>query len=62
VIWRLPLAHLIRWHDLILEARADLATIITLECGKPLGESQAEITSGCVRCSGLKRVAAAAVG
>lgn len=35
-----------RWHDLILESRNDLATIMTMECGKPLAEAQAEITSG----------------
>jgi acyl-CoA reductase-like NAD-dependent aldehyde dehydrogenase len=35
-----------RWHDLILDARNDIATIMTMECGKPLAESQAEITSG----------------
>lgn len=35
-----------RWHDLILESRNDIATIMTMECGKPLAESQAEITSG----------------
>ena len=32
-----------RWHDLILAAREDLALIMTLEQGKPLGESWGEI-------------------
>lgn len=35
-----------KWHDLILDARDDIATIMTMECGKPLAESQSEITSG----------------
>ncbi len=32
-----------RWHDLILEAREDLALIMTLEQGKPIAESRGEI-------------------
>lgn len=32
------------WHALILDARDDLALIMTLEQGKPLSESQGEIT------------------
>lgn len=32
-----------RWHNLILEAREDLALIMTLEQGKPLVESRGEI-------------------
>lgn len=32
-----------KWHDLILEAREDLALLMTLEQGKPLAESSAEI-------------------
>ncbi len=36
-------ARLRAWHALILEARDDLALIMTLEQGKPLAESQGEI-------------------
>ncbi|HEV7309481.1 NAD-dependent succinate-semialdehyde dehydrogenase [Ensifer sp.] len=32
-----------RWHDLMLEAREDLALLMTLEQGKPLAESRGEI-------------------
>ncbi|HEY1043537.1 MAG TPA: NADP-dependent succinate-semialdehyde dehydrogenase [Telluria sp.] len=32
-----------RWHDLTMENQADLATIMTLEQGKPLAESKGEI-------------------
>lgn len=35
-----------RWFDLILENKDDLATIITLEQGKPLNEAQGEIIYG----------------
>ncbi|CAG9464584.1 unnamed protein product [Pedinophyceae sp. YPF-701] len=35
-----------RWHDLILENREDIATIMTLECGKPLKEARLEIDAG----------------
>ncbi len=35
-----------RWHDLILQHQHDIATIMTLECGKPLPEAMAEIASG----------------
>jgi len=35
-----------RWHELILEHRADLAAIMTLEQGKPLAESKGEISYG----------------
>ena len=35
-----------RWANLCLENRDDLATIMTLEQGKPLAESKAEITYG----------------
>ncbi|TNY31306.1 NAD-dependent succinate-semialdehyde dehydrogenase [Pelagovum pacificum] len=35
-----------RWHDLILEAREDLALIMTMEQGKPLAESLGEIGYG----------------
>lgn len=31
------------WHDLMLEHREDLATLMTLEQGKPMGESRGEI-------------------
>jgi len=34
------------WHDLILAAQEDLAAIITLEQGKPLAESRAEVRYG----------------
>lgn len=36
-------AILMRWHDLILAARDDLALLMTLEQGKPLAESLGEI-------------------
>ena len=32
-----------KWHDLILEAREDLALLMTLEQGKPIAESRGEI-------------------
>ena len=32
-----------RWHDLMLEAQADLALLMTLEQGKPLAEAEGEI-------------------
>lgn len=32
-----------KWHDLMLEAREDLALLMTLEQGKPLAESRGEI-------------------
>ena len=35
-------ATLMRWHDLILAARDDLALIMTLEQGKPLAEAKGE--------------------
>jgi succinate-semialdehyde dehydrogenase/glutarate-semialdehyde dehydrogenase len=37
---------LLRWHDLILAAKDDLATLMTLEQGKPLAESAGEIAYG----------------
>jgi succinate-semialdehyde dehydrogenase / glutarate-semialdehyde dehydrogenase len=37
---------LLRWHDLILANRDDLARLMTLEQGKPLAESAGEITYG----------------
>jgi aspartate-semialdehyde dehydrogenase len=37
-------ARLRAWYDLILEAREDLALIMTLEQGKPLSESRGEIS------------------
>jgi succinate-semialdehyde dehydrogenase/glutarate-semialdehyde dehydrogenase len=37
---------LLRWRDLCLENRDDLAIIMTLEQGKPLAESKGEITYG----------------
>ncbi|WP_346914920.1 NAD-dependent succinate-semialdehyde dehydrogenase [uncultured Roseibium sp.] len=36
-------AYLMKWHDLILENREDLAVIMTREQGKPLSESRGEI-------------------
>lgn len=39
-------AMLRRWHDLILASADDLATIMTVECGKPTAEAKAEIVSG----------------
>jgi succinate-semialdehyde dehydrogenase len=46
--WRRPLpqeraARLRRWFELMLEARADLALLMTLEQGKPLAEAEGEI-------------------
>lgn len=35
-----------KWFDLILENQVDLATILTAEMGKPLGESMGEIAYG----------------
>ncbi len=37
---------LLRWHDLILAAKDDLARLMTLEQGKPLAESGGEIAYG----------------
>lgn len=37
-----------RWHQEIVKARDDIARIMTLECGKPLPESQNEFDSGYV--------------
>ena len=34
---------LMAWHDLVLENREDLATLMTLEQGKPINESRGEI-------------------
>lgn len=36
-------AYLMKWHDLILENREDLAVIMTREQGKPLSEARGEI-------------------
>ena len=38
-----------RWHQLVCEAADDIAVIMTMECGKPLAESKAEIMGGCAR-------------
>lgn len=38
--------YMMRWHDLMLEHKEDLATIMTLEQGKPLQESRGEIDYG----------------
>ncbi|CAL8462841.1 g2375 [Coccomyxa elongata] len=35
-----------RWHDLVLAAQDDIATIMTVESGKPFAESKGEFTSG----------------
>ncbi|KDD72964.1 aldehyde dehydrogenase, partial [Helicosporidium sp. ATCC 50920] len=35
-----------RWHDLVREHEDDIATLMTLECGKPLSESRGEFQSG----------------
>ncbi|GIL79698.1 hypothetical protein Vretimale_12349 [Volvox reticuliferus] len=35
-----------KWHDLIQEHKADIAAIMTLECGKPTAEALGEIASG----------------
>jgi acyl-CoA reductase-like NAD-dependent aldehyde dehydrogenase len=34
-----------RWHALILESMDDIATIMSVECGKPRGEARAELAS-----------------
>jgi acyl-CoA reductase-like NAD-dependent aldehyde dehydrogenase len=36
-------AHLRRWYELMIEAKDDLALIMTLEQGKPLAEAEGEI-------------------
>ena len=36
-----------RWYELVLEAQDDIATIMTVESGKPLAESKSECLSGC---------------
>jgi succinate-semialdehyde dehydrogenase/glutarate-semialdehyde dehydrogenase len=35
-----------RWYEQILQHADDIATIMTMECGKPLGEARGEIASG----------------
>ena len=47
-------ALLMRWYDLMLENQDDLATIMTLEQGKPLAESRGEIlyAASFIQCSG----------
>jgi len=49
--WKSSLPHdraaiLMRWHDLVLEHRAELAALMTLEQGKPLWEAEGEIAYG----------------
>jgi succinate-semialdehyde dehydrogenase/glutarate-semialdehyde dehydrogenase len=39
-------ALLMRWHDLMLQKEDDLATIMTLEQGKPLAEARGEVRYG----------------
>ena len=36
-----------RWYELVLAAQDDIATIMTVESGKPLAESKAEFLGGC---------------
>jgi succinate-semialdehyde dehydrogenase/glutarate-semialdehyde dehydrogenase len=36
-----------RWYDLVLAAQDDIATIMTVESGKPLAESKSEFLGGC---------------
>ena len=35
-----------RWYELVLDAKDDIATIMTVESGKPLAESKAEFMGG----------------
>ncbi|KAJ2741646.1 hypothetical protein GGI20_005042 [Coemansia sp. BCRC 34301] len=35
-----------KWHELILASKDDLARLMTLECGKALGEAQGEVAYG----------------
>ena len=35
-----------RWYDLIVAHQEDIAVLMTVECGKPLAESRAEVASG----------------
>ena len=49
--WAAETAHarasiLMRWRDLMLENEADLAAIMTAECGKPIAESLGEVRYG----------------
>ena len=37
-----------RWYELVLAAEDDIATIMTMEGGKPLKESKGEFASGYV--------------
>lgn len=39
-----------RWYELVLAAQDDIATIMTVESGKPLAESKAEFLGGCAAC------------
>lgn len=38
--------YLMKWFDLIIEHKIELATIMSLECGKPIGECNSEIIYG----------------
>ena len=38
--------HACRWYDLVIAAQDDIATIMTMEGGKPLKESKGEFASG----------------
>jgi acyl-CoA reductase-like NAD-dependent aldehyde dehydrogenase len=40
---RIRAQQLLKWHNLIIEAKEDLAHILTYETGKPLAESRAEL-------------------
>ena len=39
-----------RWHDRVMEARSDLARLLTAEQGKPLAEAEGEIAYAFERC------------
>ena len=39
-----------RWYELVLAAEDDIATIMTMEGGKPLKESKGEFASGYLLC------------
>lgn len=45
------------WFEEIEKAQDDIATIMTMECGKPLAESKAEIAAGWARAGGGPRLA-----
>ena len=51
-----------RWHDMLCQHEQDLALLLTLEQGKPLAESAAEIRYGASFINGLRRKRGALVG